>query len=193
MGFLMAAARARSGDELANALGQVRVLGGIRKSGPWWWTVVFYLHFKELHEALSVYETDSLSAYAGNGAWKFTLYGPNQSPFSLWFDVSLVTQGGIEKAKVYYEGKNLKLARQFGLSREDQTQLDALTFEDAVARVLDLQLEAILAAFQRFSIAHDPVAIRETLFKPTSDELDSELGNLPRFLEGIGLTGLLED
>lgn len=188
----MAAARSRSGEELANALSQVRVLGGIRKSGPWWWTIVFYLHVKELKQALSVHETGSLSAYAGDGAWELSLYGPNQSPFSLWFDVSLATQGGIEKAKVFYEGKNLKLARQFGLSREEQTRLDALTFEDAVARVLDLQLEAILASFQRFSIPHDPVAIRETLFKPTSDELDSELGNLPRFLEGIGLTGLLD-
>ena len=192
MGFLIAAARSRSSEELTNALGGVRVLGEVRQSGPWWWTLVFHLHFKELEKALASYEACSLSAYAGDGTWKLSLFGLNLTPFSLWFDVSLDSPPGIGKARIFYEDKTLKLARQFGLSKQEQKVFSGLAFEDAVSRLLDLQLEELLDALQRFSIPHHPIVIRETLLKPTSDELDSELGNLPRFLEGIGLTGLLD-
>jgi hypothetical protein len=193
MGCLIAAAQSRSNDELTNALARVRVLGAVRRSGTWSWTFVFYLHFKELHEALSTYQESSLSAYAGDGAWKLSLFGPKQPPFSLWFDASLASQRGIEKAKTFYSGKALKLARQFGLSDEERGGLGQLPFEEAVSRLLDIQLRGLLDAFQRFSILHDPIAIRDILLNPTPEELDSELGNLPRFLKAVGLRGLFED
>ena len=192
MSFLIAASRTDSDEELKNALQGVRTLGGIRQSGPWKWTLVFHLHFKELHHALTACDASSLSAYGGDVVWKLSLFGVNQSPFSVWFDPSLATPHGIEKAKVFHEGKPLKLARQFGLSEEERKIFRTLTFEQAVSRLLDLQINGILDAFDRHSIPHDPAVIREILLQPTSDELDSELGNLPRFLEGIGLKGLLE-
>ena len=191
MGFLIAAAQSASSEDLRHALRGVRLIGSIRKSGPWWWSVAFYLHFKELHEALNSSEVCSLSAYAGDGAWKLSLYGLNQPDFALWFDPALTTERGIEKAKAQYEGKTSKLAQQFGLSTEDRKLFQDLTFEEAVSRLLELQTEAILNAFQRFSVPHDPVAIRQTLLNPTADELESELGNLPRFLEEIGIKGLM--
>ena len=193
MGFLIAAARTPTPEELTNGLGGVRLLGNVRQSGSWWWTIVFYLHFKELNEALSSHESCSLSAYAGDSAWKLSLFGHKQPPFSFWFDVSLTNEHGIEKAKVYYQGKSVKLARQFGLTEEEQRLLKPLAFEEAVSRLLELQFAALLDAFQRFFIPHDPAILRDALLKPTPDELESELGNLPRFLEAIGITGLLED
>ena len=192
MGCLIVAAQSHSGEELKAALSGVRVIGNIRQSENWWWAFVFHLHFKELHQALSSYEKRSLSAYAGDSAWKLSLFGPDQNPFSLWFDASLASSGGIEKAKVQYDGRTEKIAQQFGLSKDEKKNFVALPFEDAVSRLLELQVKSILDAFQRFSITHDPVQIREILLRPTSDELESELGNLPRFLNAIGLAGLFE-
>jgi hypothetical protein len=192
MGFLIAAAQSQTDEELRNALQGVRVLGNVHTSGPWRWALIFYLHSKELNQALSSYEACSLSAYAGDSVWKLGLFGLNQPPFSLWFDASLATELGIEKARTFYEGKTSKLARQFGLSEEERQFFRTLSFEEALSRLLDLQVNAILDAFQRFSILHDPSHIREILLNPTADELDSELGNLPRLLEGIGLTGIFD-
>jgi hypothetical protein len=192
MGFLIAASQSRSAEELKNALRSVRVIGSVRESGPWWWAHVLHLHFKELHAALSSYESCSLAAYAGDGAWKLTLFARDRTPFSLWFDASLATERGIEKAKIFYEENSAKLAKQFGLSKEEEELLRFLPFEEAVSRLLELQLTKLVDAFQQFSIPHDPITIRETLLNPTPDELDSELGNLPRFLERIGITGLLD-
>ena len=188
----MVAARSESSEELKNVLREVRLIGGIKQSGPWSWSFVFYLHFKELDQALKNYAASSLSASAHDGAWKLSLFGLSQTPFSMWFDASLATERGMEKGKDFYESKPEKLAKQFGLSDEERKTFRDLAFEEAVTRLLDLQVTNILDAFQRFSIPHDPNAIRETLLKPTSDELDSELGNLPRLLEGVGLFRVFE-
>jgi len=196
----VAAARGVSEEAFGNAFA---FIGGEPQSeGEWRWVMASVWHTggQQLDEALVGLNTTGLRATTEDACrWYLNLFAPGRKPFRCCHEFPCLEdwddeddeEGPWEVEDLLESVAPLTGPRDPAL----EAKLAGLSWREAVAAVHAHQAERLAAALPEYGIDADAKAVVDVLTgaSVTEQELDTDIGNLPRLLVTLGLRGQIAE
>ena len=168
----------------------------VETCGPWIFasTSVWDVAGEDLDRGLSRLSCPTLRATTVDGAlWELRLRAPGSEPAALTHQFNLLHPEMADELKGYEQLQ--ELAEDGWINPEQVADLAGLSPAEAMQTVARQSNDAIIHAVTELGLPGDALLLRGVLdgTSVTPQELEWDVGNLPRFLAALGLEGPFDD